>query len=232
SGNALIGEKLPMVPVNAIVRDIRELENVPIRTGAYPTVFIHDIGTVEDSTDIPTGFALVNGRRTVYIPVTKRADASTLSVVSLAKSNLSKFQSILPEDVRVSYAFDQSPYVTRAIAGLTLEGLLGALLTGVMVLMFLRDWRSALIVVINIPLVLLAAVVALWASGQTLNIMTLGGLALAIGILVDMSTVTIENLHTHLSLGKSLARAVADSGREVALPLLVSMLCVLAVFVP
>src|SRR5205823_2291420 len=101
-----------------------------------------------------------------------------------------------------------------------------------MVLLFLRDWRSALIAVINIPLVLLAAVVALWASGQTLNIMTLGGLALAIGILVDMSTVTIENLHTHLSLGKSLARAVADSGREVALPLLVSMLCVLAVFVP
>jgi multidrug efflux pump subunit AcrB len=232
SGNALIGEKLPMVPVNSIVQEIRELENVPVRTGIYPTVFVHDIGAVEDSTDIPTGFALVNDRRTVYIPVTKRADASTLSVVSLVKTNLSKFQSVLPDDVKVSYVFDQSPYVTRAIAGLTMEGLLGALLTGVMVLVFLRDWRSALIVVVNIPLALLGAMIALWATGQTINIMTLGGLALAIGILVDMSTVTIENLHTHLSGGKSLGRAVVDSGSEVALPLLVSMLCVLAVFVP
>src|SRR5436309_8448921 len=181
-----------MWPVNAIVRDIRELENVPIRTGAYPTVFIHDIGTVEDSTDIPTGFALVNGRRTVYIPVTKRADASTLSVVSLVKQNIAKFQSVLPSDVNVSYEFDQSPYVTRAINGLTLEGALGAALTGLMVLLFLRDWRSASMVVINIPLSLLGAVTALWVTHQTVNIMTLGGLALAVGILVDMSTVVVE----------------------------------------
>src|SRR5436309_12050303 len=159
-----------MWPVNAIVRDIRELENVPIRTGAYPTVFIHDIGTVEDSTDIPTGFALVNGRRTVYIPVTKRADASTLAVVSLVKGNLSKFQGVLPEDIKVSYELDQSQYVTRAITSLMTEGGLGALLTGVMVLLFLRDWRSALVVVVNIPLSLMAALLALWISRQTVNI--------------------------------------------------------------
>src|SRR6185295_6858396 len=137
-----------------------------------------------------------------------------------------------PADVKVSYEFDQSPYVTGAIAGLTMEGALGALLTGLVVLLFLRDWRSALIVVVNIPLALLGAVLALWITGETVNIMTLGGLALAIGVLVDMSTVVIENAHTHLASGKRVARAVADSGREVAVPLLIAMLCVLAVFVP
>ena len=225
SGNALIGNMLPIVPVNSIVRNIKELEAVPIHPGQYPAVFVRDIATIEDSTDIPTGVALVNGRRTVYIPVTKRADASTLDVVRLVKENLPTFQKILPDDVKVSYAFDQSPYVIRAINGLMVEGALGALLTGVMVLLFLRDWRSALIVVINIPLSLLGAIVALWLTRQTVNIMTLGGLALAIGILVDMSTVTIENIHTHLGRGESLVRAVANSGREVALPLFISMLC-------
>jgi multidrug efflux pump subunit AcrB len=232
SGNMPIGKKYPMVPLNSVVKNIKDLESVPIRTGVFPTVFLRDLGTVQDASDIVTCYALVNGRRTVYIPVTKRADASTLSVVSSVKQNLSRFQSVLPNDVKVSYEFDQSPYVTRAIAGLTMEGALGALLTGLMILLFLRDWRSALVVVLNIPLALMGAVVALWVTGQTVNIMTLGGLALAIGILVDMSTVVIENIHTHLARGKPIARSVADSGKEVALPLLVSMFCVLAVFVP
>jgi len=232
SGTLRVGRQIPIVPTNSIVGDIKELLRVPIRTGSLDTVFLRDVATVEDATDVPTGYALVNGRRTVYVPVTKRADASTLAVVSLVKANLGRFQSVLPEDVKVSYEFDQSPYVTRALAGLAFEGGLGALLTGLMVLLFLRDARSALIVVINIPLALLAAVTALWVSRQTLNIMTLGGLALAIGVLVDMATVTIENLHTHLGRGQPLTRAIVDSGREVALPLLVSMLCVLAVFVP
>jgi multidrug efflux pump subunit AcrB len=132
----------------------------------------------------------------------------------------------------VSYEFDQSRYVTSAIRSLVLEGALGALLTGVMVLLFLRDWRSALIVVINIPVALLGAVLALSISGQTINIMTLGGLALAIGILVDMSTVVVENVHAHLARGKPLGRAILDSGGEVSVPLLIAMMCVLAVFVP
>src|SRR5438046_5016373 len=270
-----------MVPLNSVVRNIKDLESVPIRTGTYPAVILRDVGEVRDASDIITSYALVNGRRTVYIPVTKRADASTLSVVNLVKQNISKFQSVVPADVKVSYEFDQSPYVTGAIAGLTLEGALGALLTGLMVLLFLRDWRSALIVVINIPLALMGAVLALWITKQTVNIMTLGGLALAIGILVDMSTVVIENIHTHLekrsrrpkssaadesSVGSqavvpphpslspnggegarragegeetartahaaSVAHAVVDSGQEIAVPLLVAMLCVLAVFVP
>src|SRR5213083_2567017 len=232
SGNMPIGKKYPMVPLNSVVKNIKDLEGVPIRPGSYPAVFLRDVGEVRDASDMITSYALVNGRRTVYIPVTKRADASTLSVVNLVRKNIPRFQSVVPADVKVSYEFDQSPYVTRAIAGLTLEGALGALLTGLMVLLFLRDWRSALIVVINIPLSLMGAVLALWITKQTINIMTLGGLALAIGILVDMSTVVIENIHTHLGRRKAVVRSVVDSGQEVALPLLIAMLCVLAVFVP
>src|SRR6266487_4944061 len=232
SGNMNLGDKYPIVPVNAVVKNIKDLEAVPLRTSASGAVFLRDIATVEDAADIVTSYALVNGRRTVYLPVTKRSDASTLSVVDLVKKSIPKFQSVVPGDVKVRYEFDQSPYVTGAIAGLTLEGALGALLTGLMVLLFLRDWRSALIVVINIPLSLMGAVLALWITKQTINIMTLGGLALAIGILVDMSTVVIENIHTHLGRRKTVGRAVVVSGREVALPLLIAMLCVLAVFVP
>lgn len=232
SGNMPIGNSYPMVPLNSVVKNIKDLESVPIRTGVYPAVFLRDIASVQDASDIVTCFALVNGRRTVYVPVTKRADASTLSVVTSVKANLPRFQSVVPADVKVSYEFDQSPYVTRAIAGLTMEGALGALLTGLVILLFLRDWRSALVVVLNIPLALMGSALALWISGQTINIMTLGGLALSIGILVDMSTVVIENIHTHLAQGKSIARSAADSGKEVALPLLVAMFCVLAVFVP
>src|SRR5207237_2828675 len=196
SGNMPIGNKYPMVPLNSVVKNIKDLENVPIRPGSYPAIFLRDVGEVSDASDIVTSYALVNTNRTVYIPVTKRADASTLSVVNLVKKNIPKFQSVVPADVKVSYEFDQSPYVTRAISGLTMEGALGALLTGLMVLAFLRDWRSALIVVINIPLALMASLFALWLTGQTVNIMTLGGLALAVGILVDEATVCIEYFHT------------------------------------
>jgi multidrug efflux pump subunit AcrB len=129
SGNVRIGNLMPMVPVNSTVQKISDLEAVPIRPGVVPAVFLRDLGTVEDSADITTGFALVNGRRTVYIPVTKRASASTLAVVDLVKANLPKFQAALPDDVKVAYEFDQSPYVTRSIRGLTSEALLGAGLT-------------------------------------------------------------------------------------------------------
>jgi multidrug efflux pump subunit AcrB len=232
SGNMPIAGKYPMVPLNSVVRNIKDLEDVPIRTGVYPTVFLRDVATVVDGSDIVTSYALVNGHRTVYIPVTKRADASTLSVVNLVKKSLPKFQSVLPSDVQVSYEFDQSPYVSRAIGGLTLEGALGAVLTGLMILLFLRDWRSALIVVINIPLSLLCAVLALWIAKQTVNIMTLGGLALAVGILVDESTLSIENIHVHLARRKSLRRAALDATAETTGPRLLAMLCVLAMFTP
>jgi multidrug efflux pump subunit AcrB len=232
SGNMPIHGKYPMVPLNSVARNIKDLEGVPIRAGKFPTVFLRDVGQVIDGSDIVTSYALVNGRRTVYIPVTKRSTASTLSVVNLVKANLSKFQSVVPSDVKISYEFDQSPYVTRAIGGLTLEGALGAVLTGCMVLLFLRDWRSAFIVVINIPLSLMGAVLALWLTKQTINIMTLGGLALAVGILVDEATVCIENIHSHLMRGRSIGRAALDATTETILPRFLAMLCILAILSP
>ncbi|HVM49981.1 MAG TPA: efflux RND transporter permease subunit, partial [Candidatus Acidoferrum sp.] len=232
SGNMPIEGMYPMVPLNSIAYRIKDLEGVPIRTGTFPTVFVRDVGQVIDGSDIVTSYALVNGRRTVYIPVTKRSTASTLSVVNLVKASLPKFQSVLPADVRVSYEFDQSPYVTRAIGGLVLEGALGAALTGLMVLLFLRDWRSALIVVLNIPLSLMGSVLALWLTKQTINIMTLGGLALAIGILVDEATVCIENIHTHLMRERSIGKAALDATTETTVPRLLAMLCVLAILSP
>lgn len=232
SGNMRIGGEYPMVPLNSVARNIKDLESVPIRAGSYPPILLRDVAEIIDGSDIVTSYALVNGRRTVYIPVTKRADASTLSVVNLVKKNIPRFQSVVPADVKVTYEFDQSPYVTRAIWGLTLEGGLGAVLTGLMILVFLRDWRSAFIVVINIPLSLMAALLALWITRQTVNIMTLGGLALAVGILVDEATVCIENIHTHLTRKASLKRAARDATTETALPRLLAMLAILAMFVP
>jgi multidrug efflux pump subunit AcrB len=232
SGNMNLGDLYPIVPVNAIVKNIKDLEGVVLRNSGNVAVFLRDVATIEDGSDIVTSYALVNGRRTVYIPVTKRADASTLSVVNLVKKNLPKFQGVVPDDVRVSYEFDQSPVVLRAIEDLAKEGGLGAILTGLMVLLFLRDWRTALIVVLNIPLALLAATFALWITGQNVNLMTLGGLALAVGILVDEATVTIENIHAHLARGSSIGMAAHDATVETALPRLLAMLCIIAVFTP
>src|SRR5262245_27738449 len=232
AGNVRTGDLNRLAPMNGVVRDIRELAELPIRNGPGPNVYLHDIGVVENGSDILTGYGLVNGRRTVYIPVTKRAEASTLEVVNRVKSELPRFQSLVPEDIKVSFEFDQSTIVKNSIRGLIFEGALGALLTGLMVLLFLRDARSALIVVTTIPFAILAGVVGLWLTGQTINIMTLGGLALAVGILVDESTVAIENIHTHLSRGEPSRRAVWDATRETITPRLLAMLAVLAVFAP
>jgi multidrug efflux pump subunit AcrB len=232
SGNVRIGDITTMVPVNSVVPQVQELTEIPIRTGVGPAVLLRDVAYVEDSSDILTSYALVDGKRSVYIPVTKRSDASTLSVVERVRRELPRMRTSIPEDIQVDFAFDQSGYVRNSIRSLALEGLLGALLTGIMVLVFLRHIRSSLIVIVTIPLALLAAVVALWSAGQTINIMTLGGLTLAIGILVDESTVAIENIHTHLARGKKRARAVLDAVSELAVPMMLAMLCILAVFAP
>jgi len=232
SGSVNIGDVTRISPVNSVVSNINDLLELPIRTGAGPTVFVRDVAAVNDSTDIPTAYALVNGRRAVYIPVTKRPSASTLSVVSEVKANLGRFQSLVPDDIKVTYDLDQSGNVSGALQSVLREALFGALLTGLMVLLFLRDWRSSLIVIITIPFALLTSVVALWATGQTINIMTLGGLALAVGILVDEGTVAIENIHTHLARRTPIARGVLDASAEVVMPRLLAMLAVIAVFVP
>lgn len=221
------------MPVNSVVHDAQQLGTIPIRTGEHP-VFLRDVGYFQDSADAAAGYALVNGRRAVYILATKRSEASTLSVINNIKRALPEMKAALGnegEGIDVRFEFDQSPYVTRAVAGVVTEGMLGAVLVGLMILLFLRDWRSALVVVVNIPLALMASVLALWITGQTINLMTLGGLALAIGILVDEATVAIENIHAHLQRGQPLAVAVRDGSAETALPRLLAMLCILAVFV-
>jgi multidrug efflux pump subunit AcrB len=232
SGNLRLGDHYPIVPTNAMVKDIRDLGDIPVREGVTPAVYLKDVAVIEDAADLTTGYALVNGRRAVYILATKRADASTMSVIEEIKTALPRMQRELPEDIRVTFEFDQSPYVTRAISSLRAEGLLGAALTGLMVLLFLRDWRSAVVVVINIPLAILAAVLGLWLCGQTINLMTLGGLALAVGILVDEATVEIENIHSQMSQGRSIAIAVRAGNLQTAVPRFLAMMCMLAVFVP
>jgi len=232
SGNIVVGDSYPQVPVNSTVKSIKDLESLPLRVSQYPAVFVRDVADVVDGADLVTSYGLVNGKRTVYIPVTKRADASTLEVVRLVRQNIPKFQSAVPADVKVSYELDQSPIVERAISDLVHEGLLGAALTGLMVLLFLRDLRSTLIVVVTIPLALMSSVFGLWICGQTVNLMTLGGLALAVGILVDEATVAMENIHHQLAAGLPLARAVRRAIAETAVPRFLAMLCVVAVFIP
>ncbi|HUA61038.1 MAG TPA: efflux RND transporter permease subunit [Verrucomicrobiae bacterium] len=233
SGNMWTGKIERIARTNAALgANLGELLDTPIRPVSGTSVYLRDLGTVENGTDIITAYAHVDGKRTVYIPVTKRADASTLAVINAVKAAIPTFKKAVPEDVDVSLQFDQSPFVSNSLRGLVTEGLLGAALTGLMVLLFLRDWRSALIVILNIPFALLSAVVLLWFTGQTINIMTLGGLALAVGVLVDEATVEIENIHTQMLPGVSRARAVLEACSRTALARLLSMFCILAVFVP
>lgn len=232
AGNIRENGKLIMTPINSLINNPSEFLDVPIRSRVGPTVYIRDIGTVEDAADITVGYALVNGKRAVYIPVVKKSDASTVEVVNNVKAALPTLSAAIPKDIHLKYEFDQSVYVINALKSVLSEGLIGAILTGLMVLLFLGDWRSALIVVITIPISLSSALIALKMTGQTLNIMTLSGLALAIGILVDEATVVIENIHQHLEMGKMKARAIWDASKEIAFPTLLIVLCILVVFAP
>jgi multidrug efflux pump subunit AcrB len=234
AGNVRTGSLLRIVQSDSVTPNIQALSDLPIRTGSGPAVYLHDIGSIKDSSDIPTGYALVNGRRAVYIPVTKRPDASTVTVVNEVKQHLAYFRSLVPDDIKITFELDQSPYVTSALGAVVREGLLGAVLTGLMVLLFLGDWRSSLIVILTIPFALLTAVVALWLTGQTVNVMTLGGLALAVGILVDEGVVLIENIDSTLQREPALplARGVLDATQKTVVPRFLSLLAIVAVFAP
>ncbi|WP_407503299.1 efflux RND transporter permease subunit [Elizabethkingia miricola] len=232
SGTIRTNDKAMITATNSVVDNFKELENVTVKTVDGTPIQVRDVAAVDNGADVTTGYALINGKRSVYIPVTKRADASTWDVVQAIKKSLPDMQAAIPDDIQVSYEFDQSGYVINSVKSLLTEGALGTLLTGLMVLLFLRDIRSAVIVIITIPLALLTAVLCLYLTGQTINIMTLGGLALAVGILVDESTVTIENIHHHLELGKPRSRAIWDACKEIATPKILILLSILAVFVP
>ena len=232
SGNVRIGDMNYITPTNTLIKTVKDFENIPLFKGVVQNVYLRDVATVEDGADITSGYALVNGKRSVYLPITKSADASTWEVVQKLKAALPKFQAQLPDDVKLSYEFDQSVYVINAVKSLISEGAIGAILTGLMVLLFLGDPRGALIVILTIPTSIISGVLFLSLFHQTINIMTLSGLSLAIGILVDESTVTIENIHQHFAMGKPKALAIWDACKEIAFPKLLILLCILAVFAP
>ncbi len=231
-GNVRIGDYNYITPANTVIKTVKDFENIPLYKGSVQNLYLRDVATVEDGADITMGYALVNGKRSVYLSIAKSADASTWEVVQKLKSALPKFQAQLPEDVKLSYEFDQSVYVINAVKSLLSEGAIGAILTGLMVLLFLGDARGALIVILTIPTSIISGVLFLQLFGQTINIMTLSGLSLAIGILVDESTVTIENIHQHLDMGKPKAKAIWDACKEIAFPKLLILFCILAVFAP
>ncbi|WP_026705334.1 efflux RND transporter permease subunit [Flavobacterium soli] len=232
SGNVRIGDKNYLTPTNNTIKDIQDFAKIPLFKGGVQNLYLGDVATVKDGADITAGYALVNGKRSVYVSIAKAGDASTWEVVQNLKKQLPKIQSTLPEDVQLSYEFDQSVYVINSVKSLITEGVIGAVLTGLMVLLFLGDRKAALIVILTIPISIISGVLFLKLFGQTINLMSLSGLALAIGILVDESTVTIENIHQHLDMGKPKALAIWDACKEIALPKLLILLCILAVFAP
>lgn len=232
SGNLRVDSTMYVTTVNSLEEKVKDFEDIPIATNGTAAVFIHDIATVADAADVTVDYALINGKRSVYIPVVKTADASTWDVVQTLKGKLPEMKNLLPDDVNVSYEFDQSVFVINSVKSLMTEGILGAILTGLMVLLFLKDWRSSLVVIITIPVAILSSILMLNLFGQTINIMTLSGLALAIGVLVDQATVTIENIHQHLEMGKTKKLAILDACEEISFPLFLILLCILAVFAP
>lgn len=232
AGNIRIGDENLMAPINSIAKSPEEFLNTPISTSDNRTVYVRDVASVLDGADQTVGYALVNGKRSVYLPIIKKADASTLDAVKNLKDAIPMLKDQLPEDVDVRYEFDQSTYIERALSTLIYEGILGAIFTGLVIFLFLGDTRGALIVVFTIPIAILTAVTVLHLFGQTINIMTLSGLALSIGILVDEATVTIENIHQHMEMAKPKQRAILDALLEISIPKLLILLCILAVLTP
>ncbi|HEY7326526.1 MAG TPA: efflux RND transporter permease subunit [Gemmataceae bacterium] len=230
AGNLYLKEQMPIVPINAMVDDIKKIGQIPLRTDR--NLYIQDVGTVADATDINYGYAMVDGKRSVFIPIVKKNTASALTVANDVRKAMARFQSVLPEGVTIRYEFDQTPTVVEAIRSVATEGAIGAGLTGLMVLIFLRDWRSVIVVVFNIPLALLGSMFGLWCTGNSTNIMTLGGLALAIGILVDEATVELENVHAQMEHVATIPRAVRLGNSITAVPRFLAMMCILSVFIP
>ncbi len=232
SGNLRMDSIMYVTSINSLEGKVEHFEDIPIKSNGTTSIYVKDVARVADGADITVDYALVNGKRSVYIPVVKTADASTWEVVQTLRKEIPEMKSLLPDDIDISYEFDQSVFVINSAKSLMTEGILGAILTGLMVLLFLRDWRSSLVVIITIPVAVLGAVFFLKLAGQTVNIMTLSGLALAIGVLVDQATVTIENIHQHLEMGKEKKQAILDACSEISFPLLLILLCILAVFAP
>lgn len=232
AGTAKFGDRDYQIKLNSSPRALEDMNNLPVKLVNGAMVYIKDIGQVRDGYTVQTNIVRTNGTRGALLTVLKNGRSSTLTIVNAVRERLRKIQAGLPPELEIRQFFDQSRFVRASINGVLREALIAALLTGLMILLFLGSWRSTLIVCISIPLSILTSLIVLSVMGQTINVMTLGGLALAVGILVDDATVEIENTHRNMAMRKPLVRAVLDGAQQIAAPSFVSTMCICIVFVP
>jgi CzcA family heavy metal efflux pump len=232
AGNIKIGTYQYVVHLNNAADTIEAMNDLPVKAAAGGTVYLRDVGHVRDGNAVQQNIVHVDGNRAVLSTVLKNGQASTIDVVNGIKDLLPILRTQLPPELKIDVLADQSLFVKAAISGVVREGAIAAALTSLMILLFLGSWRSTVIIATSIPLAVLCALMALWATGETLNIMTLGGLALAVGILVDDATVTIENINWHLEHGKGVYDAILDGANQITQPAFVSLLCICVAFVP
>ncbi len=232
AGTQKLGEREYNVRLNSSPQVLDMLNDLPIKEVNGAMVYIRDVANVRDGFAVQTNIVSQNRIRSALLTVLKSANASTLDIIKRVKDVLPRIKATLPPELDITQLFDQSVFVRAAINGVLKEGVIAACLTALMILLFLGSWRSTLVVATSIPLSILCSIIILGALGQTLNIMTLGGLALAVGILVDDATVEIENIHRNLATGKPMVRAILDGAQQIAVPAFVSTLCICIVFVP
>ena len=232
TGTAKLGTLEYTVELNGSPRSVAELNDLPIKTVNGATIYMKDVAHVRDGFSPQTNAVLANGQRGVLMSIYKTGNASTLSIVDRVKAMLVYNAASYPEGLKVTQFFDQSVFVRASIEGVLREALIAAVLTAMMILLFLGNWKSTIIIVVSIPLSILVSILLLSALGETINIMTLGGLALAVGILVDDATVEIENINRNLAMGKETIQAILDGAQQIAVPAFVSTLCICIVFIP
>ena len=232
TGTAKIGSLETTVRMNASTQTVAELNDLPVLTKNGTTIYIHDVAHVRDGFNPQTNVVRQDGVRGTLLSIMKNSGASTLDIVKEIKSRLPRIADTLPQDIELKTLFDQSLFVRGSIYGVLREAAVAAILTALMILLFLGDWRPTIVITISIPLSICVSVILLSALGQTINIMTLGGLALAVGILVDDATVEIENIERNLAMGKEMKQAILDGAQQIAVPAFVSTLCICIVFVP
>lgn len=232
AGTAKIGRYEYQVEMNGAPQTIQELNDLPIKQVGNSTIYIHDVANVRDGSSPQTNIVRVDGKRASLLSILRSGDVSTLDIISNVKKYLPPILAGLPPELKIRPLSDQSIFVLASINGVIREGIIAACLTGLMILVFLGSWRSTMIIAVSIPLSVLTSLIVLSALGQTINIMTLGGLALAVGILVDDATVAIENINRNIDQGKELVQAILDGSSEISMPALVSTLSICIVFVP
>jgi multidrug efflux pump subunit AcrB len=232
TGTAKMGPNEYPVLMNSSPEQFRDIGDLPIKTVGTTTVYVRDVATVRDGNSPQTNMVHVEGNRSVLMTILKNGSASTLDVVARIRAMLPSIAAKLPKELKMTLLFDQSVFVRAAVEGVVKEAAIAAGLTALMILVFLGSWRATLVVVVSIPLSILVSIMILYALGQTLNVMTLGGMSLAVGILVDDATVEIENIHRNLAQRKPILRAILDGAQEIAVPAFVATLCICIVFVP